>query len=134
MTRLLYIYGNMKIHFSKYSKQVGLGFFAYAIGLDAMNHFYSPELSYKYWLLLLPGLPLVYLAFAAIRCIADSDEMWRKIFSEALAFSAIATGLTCFSYMFARDMGAPEFRGEWALYLVFFYYFVGWFLLRRRYK
>jgi len=56
-------------------------------------------------LVLLLVLPLIYMTTAIIRRVSEMDEMWRKIVSEALAFSAIATGFTCISYMFLRDMG-----------------------------
>ena len=51
-----------------------------------------------------------------------------------MAFSGIATGFTCFTYLFLRDMGAPEFRAEWAFYMMWAYYGVGAMLSNRRYK
>ena len=60
--------------------------------------------------------------------------MRRKIVCEAMAFSAIATGFTCFTYLFLRDMGAPEFRGEWAFYLMWAYYGIGGVISGWRYR
>jgi hypothetical protein len=60
--------------------------------------------------------------------------MKRKIYTEAMAFSGIATGFTCFIYLFLRDMGAPEFRAEWACYIMWGYYGIGAFFSWRRYK
>jgi len=106
----------------------------YALGLVSMNTFYGKDLSYKYWLVLLPLLPLIYMAAVIIRYAAELDEMWRKVLTEAMAFSGIATGFTCFTYLFLRDMGAPEFHGEWAFYLMWVYYGVGTVISYWRYR
>lgn len=110
------------------------GFIGYGIGLVALNGLYKEQLPYKYWLVLLPVLPLIYMATAIIRAVSEMDEMWRKIHSEAMAFSGIATGFTCFSYLFIRDMGAPEFQAEWAFHMMWAYYWIGLGLSARRYK
>jgi hypothetical protein len=119
---------------SKYPLRMAVGFAGYALGLVAMNHFYTEQLPHRYWLVLLPVLPLLYTATAIIRVVSDMDEMWRKVVTEAMAFSAIAAGFTCFSYLFLRDMGAPEFHAEWAFYLMWAYYGIGAIFSWRRYK
>ena len=124
----------MKPHIKKYYLRMTAGFVAYALGIFALNYFYQPHSPYKYWLVLLPVLPLIYVSAAIIRFISEVDEMWRKIFTEAAAFSAIATGFTCFTYLFLRDMGAPEFHGEWAFYIMWAYYGIGLLFSWRRYK
>ena len=113
---------------------MGIGFAAYTVGLIALNRCYFPQSPQRYWLILLPVMPTVYLAATIIRAVSDYDEMKRKIVTEAMAFSGVATGFTCFSYLFARDMGAPEFRPEWAFYLVWAYYVIGLFFSWRRYR
>jgi len=114
-----------------------VAFAGYALGLVALNSIDSrpgsPWLLHNFWLVLLPLLPLLYLATAIIRVVADLDEMKRKIYTEAMAFSGIATGFTCFIYLFLRDLGAPEFRAEWAFYIMWFYYWIGMFFSWRRY-
>jgi type IV secretory pathway TrbD component len=124
----------IKPHIKKFYWRMSVGMVAYALGLIVLNHIYTPQLPYKYWLILLPGLPMIYVSFATIRFIADSDELWRKIYMEAWAFSGIATGFTCFSYLFIRDMGAPAFHSEWAFYIMWAYYLIGFFFSWRRYK
>ncbi len=119
---------------SKYTLRLIVGFTGYALGLVALNHFYSETSPHKYWLVLLPLLPMIYLAATIIRYVSELDEMWRKIITEAAAFSGIATGFTCFTYLFIRDMGAPEFHGEWAFYIMWAYYGIGAFFSWRRYK
>ena len=125
----------MKPPFKKYVLRMTLGFVGYALGLVAINHFYSEQWPHKYWLILLPVLPLVYVSAAIIRFVTEGlDEMQRKVITEAAAFSGIATGFTCFSYLFLRDLGAPEFHAEWAFYLMWAYYGIGWVLANWRYR
>jgi hypothetical protein len=123
-----------KPHIKKYHLRMNAGFVAYALGIFALNYFYDKQSPYRYWLILLPVLPMIYTSFAIIRFISDTDEMWRKIYTEAAAFSGLATGFTCFSYLFIRDMGAPEFHAEWAFYLMNAYFLIGLFFSWRRYK
>ncbi len=110
------------------------GFAGYALGLVALNCFYTEHLSHRYWLVLLPVLPLLYMVDTIIRSAAELDEMWRKIVTEAMAFSGLATGFTCFTYLFLRDMGAPEFQAAWAFYIMWAYYGIGLIFSWRRYK
>ena len=124
----------MKPHIKIYYLRMTLGIAAYAFGIFALNYFYKEHSPHRYWLVLLPVLPLIYVSAVIIRFISEVDEMWRKIFTEAAAFSAIATGFTCFSYLFVRDMGAPEFHAEWAFYLMFAYYGIGFIFSWRRYR
>jgi len=119
---------------TKYPLKMLLALTTYSLGLVAMNWLYNDILPGKYWLVLLPVLPLLYLAKAVLGAITQMDEMWRKILMEALAFSGIATGFTCFSYLFIGDMGGVEFRAEWAFYLMWFYYGIGSFISSRRYQ
>ncbi len=123
---------------SKYTLRLLIGLTGYGLGLVALNSFDTEHLPHKlphnYWLVILPLLPLIYMVNAIIRGVSDMDEMLRKIVTEAMAFSALATGFTCFTYLFLRDMGAPEFHGEWAFYIMWAYYGIGAFFSWRRYK
>ena len=123
---------------SKYTLRTIIALIGYVLGLVALNSFdteHRPHwLPHNYWLVLLPLLPLIYMATTIIRCVADLDEMKRKIYTEAMAFSGIATGFTCFIYLFLRDMGAPEFHAEWAFYIMWAYYWIGMFFSWRRYQ
>jgi Na+/alanine symporter len=126
--------GVMKSHVKKYYLRMTLGLVAYVSGLFALNYFYNEQSPHRYWLITLPVLPIIYLATVIIRFISEVDEMWRKIFTEALAFSAVATGFSCLTYLFLRDMGAPEFHADWAYYMMWGYYGIGLFFSWRRYK
>ena len=118
----------------KYYWRMVAGLGAYILGIGLANHIHMPPSPYKYLLILLPIVPLIYVCFTIIRCIADMDEMLRKINMEAMAFSGIATGFTCFTYLFFRDLGAPEFRAEWAYYIMWAYFLIGKFFSWRRYR
>jgi len=111
-----------------------VGMTGYMLGLFALNCFYKEHSPHRFWLILLPILPLLYVVAAIIRGVTELDEMQRKIQIEAMAFSGLATGVTCFSYLFIRDMGAPVFHAEWAFYLMWAYYGIGLFFSWRRYK
>jgi uncharacterized membrane protein HdeD (DUF308 family) len=110
----------------KYVLRMVIGMVAYALGLIAVCYFF-PEQSPRHWLFLVPVMAaIIYIAAIILRAISDMDEMWRKGVTEAFAFSAIATGFTCFGYRFVREaVGAPEFHAEWAFYLMWVYYGIG---------
>ena len=114
----------------KYIFRMTIGIAVYALGLIAVCYFF-PEQSSKHWLYLAPVVAaIIYFAGTMLRAISDMDEMWRKGVTEAFAFSAIATGFTCFGYRFVREaVGAPEFHAEWAFYLMWAYYAVGTFFI-----
>jgi hypothetical protein len=130
----------LQIKFMKWSKKYLLrmtfGFIAYASGIFALHYFFKDKehSPCRFLLILLPVLPLLYIAATIIRYISEMDEMWRMIITEALAFSAIATGFTCISYLFLHDIGAPEFRAYWAFDIMWAYYGIGLFFSWRRYK
>jgi hypothetical protein len=119
---------------SKRVLQMIIGFTAYALGLVAMNYFDVRHPQHRYWLVLLPVVPTIYLVTVIFRSVSTLDEMKRKIVVEAMAFAGLATGFTCFSYLFVRDVGAPEFRAQWALYILWAWYWVGLFFSWRRYR
>jgi hypothetical protein len=124
----------MNLQVKKYSQRLILGMVAYILGLDLVNHLSMPAGPCKYLLVVLPVLPLIFICFTIIRYIADSDEMWRKIYMEAMAFSGIATGFTCVSYVFLHDVGAPKLPLEYGFYLMWIYYGIGLFFSWRRYR
>jgi hypothetical protein len=124
----------MKAHMKKYLLRLIFGMTGYVLGLFALNYFYVKQSPHRYWLILLPVLPLLYAVAAIIRVVTELDEMQRKIQIEAMAFSGIATGFTCFSYLFLRDMGAPEFHADWTYYMMWAYYGIGLFFSWWRYK
>ena len=120
----------------RYTIEMIIGFVAYGLALVVLNAVYEESLDYKYALALLPLMPLIYTVTVIIRFTAELDEMYMRIVTEAMAFSGLATGFTCFSYLFLRDLGAPEFRAEWAFYVMWIYYALGllWSTWRYQWK
>ena len=112
------------------------GGIAYVCGILAMQYLYwkHAHSPYRYWLVLLPVLPMIYLIVTIIRQISELDEMWKKIITEALAFSAIATTWTCCSLFFLRAIDAPTIQAEWVFFMLIAYYLTGFFFSWRRYK
>jgi hypothetical protein len=119
---------------TKLTLQLVAGFVGYGVGVLLVNRLYNDHSPYRYGLVLLPVLPVLWLAAVTVRAVSELDELKRKIAVEAMAFSGIATGLTCFSYLFIHDMGAPEFHAEWAFYLMWAYYGLGRMLSGWRYR
>lgn len=117
----------------KYYWRMLAGIVAYALSIKVANDMF-PDQHHKYWLIFLPILPIIFIVATIIGSLTALDELKRKIVTEAAAFAGLATGFTCFSYIFLRDMGAPEFHGEWAFYIMTAYYFIGLFFSWRRYR
>jgi len=112
---------------------MAIGLTGYMVVLLLTNNLPRDSTPFKYGLILLPIIPALYMAIAFLQSIYEMDEMLRKICTEAMAFSGVATGFTCFSYLFARKWGFPEFQAEWAFYLMWFYYGVGALWVGRKY-
>jgi hypothetical protein len=122
---------------SKYTLRKTIGGLAYAFGLWALIYFsYKyPHSPYRYWLVLLPVLPMIYLTVAYHRHLSEEkDEMWRKIITESMAFSANATTWTCCSLFFLPIVGVPVFQAQWVFFILVAYYLIGFFFSWRRYK
>ena len=116
----------------RYIVHMLLGFLAYGLSLVLLNLWFDAHSSY--WLVILTVLPLIYISTSIIRFVTTMDEMQRKIIIDAMAFAGITTGFSCFSYLFLRDMGAPEFQAEWAFYVMWIFFGIGSFWSFRRYQ
>ena len=125
---------SMKPPKRRYFWRMVIGMSAYVMGIDLMNHFYTPQSPYRYVLILLPVVPLVYVCFAIVRAVLDMDEMKRKIATEAMAFTGLATGFTCFSYIFIRQSGGPQIPLDCAFYIMWIYYLIGMAVSWWRYR
>ena len=118
----------------QYAIKMIFGFCAYGLGIFGLNFWYVENSNNNLWLVLLPCVPILYITSVIIRFASELDEMQRKIALEAMAFAGLATGFTCFSYLFLRDLGAPEFRAEWAFYIMLLFYGIGMQWSARRYR
>ncbi|HZV34886.1 MAG TPA: hypothetical protein VFB72_09970 [Verrucomicrobiae bacterium] len=119
-----------------YTLRMSLGLILYAAALCLAHYVHENKSLQGYWpLYLLPVLAVVYIAATIVRFVVTTlDELQKKIILEAAAFSAIATGFSCISYLFLENAGAPQFRAEWGFYLMWIYYGIGLFFSARRYR
>jgi hypothetical protein len=126
----------VKPHLKKYILRMTFGFVVYAAGVCVAHYFYTKQSPHGYWpIFLFPIIPVIYIVATITRFVSEGlDEMQRKIVTEAAAFSGLATGFTCISYLFAQNAGAPAFHAEWAFYMMWIYYGIGTVISARRYK
>jgi fructose-specific phosphotransferase system IIC component len=112
------------------------GFTAYVLAVVAAHYFYAKQSLHGFWpIFLVPVIPIIYIVASIIRYVAEGlDELQRKVVTEAAAFSGIATGFTCVSYLFFENAGAPKFHAEWAFYMMWVYYGIGAMVSSRRYR
>jgi hypothetical protein len=121
-------------NYKKFLLLMLVGFVGYSLGLWALNLFYDKHSEYRYLLILLPILPTLYIVTVTLHFVSELDEMQRRKMTEAMAFSGLATGLTCFGYSFLRDMGALEFKAWWAWSLMNGYFLLGLVWAKWRYR
>jgi hypothetical protein len=78
----------------------------------AVNHdFVSGWL--KVAVLLIPVLPIVFVAIAMLRFMRATDEFDRKVTLEALAIAAGVTALLAITYTFLENAGLPRPEAWW---------------------
>jgi hypothetical protein len=118
---------------AKYQMQMAGGIFGSGLALYVVSHLYD-KISYYKVLVLLTMLPFVYSITIIFRAVSEMDEMWKKIVIDAMAFSGLATGFSCFGYLFLREMGAPEFQLHWVFTLMWGYFLLGSIWAKRRYR
>lgn len=107
--------------------------FAYLLSIFLMNKFYSELTFLNVILSSFPIICVIYLGLVFLKFVWSLDELWRKIISEAGAFSGLVTGLICLSYGFIENMGAPIFQAWWAWIILNVVYVAAVFVLRFRY-
>jgi hypothetical protein len=56
-----------------------------------------------------PVAPVMFVIFAIMRLLMDSDELQQRVQLLATSFSAALTGLITFSYGFLENVGFPKF-------------------------
>jgi hypothetical protein len=118
---------------TKYQIQMAAGVFGSGLALYAVTHLYDSAV-YDRALVLLAMLPLFYSLVVIFRAVSEMDEMFRRIVTESMAFSGLATGFTCYAYLFLREVGAPEFQLQWVFVLMWGYFWLGSLMAKRRYR
>ncbi len=83
---------------------------------------------------LLPVIPIIFVVLAISRALRDSDELQQRIQLQAIAFSAMLTGLLTFSYGFLENIGFPPFSAIWVLPAMFLFWGIGYGYFGRKYQ
>lgn len=83
---------------------------------------------------LIPIFPVLFVLVAILRALRESDELIQRIQLQAVAFSAITTGLITFSYGFLENIGFPHFPTLWILPMMFALWGFSLAYFNRRYQ
>lgn len=79
-------------------------------------------------------LPLTLMLLTCLRWLSALDEFYRRIFLEAIAFSAVVTAFCTFGYGFLQSVGWPAVS-LWSVWAVMGpLWVVGLFVAKRRYQ
>ena len=93
-----------------------------------------PDSAWRVPVALSPFLPIVSLAWLAARGLSGTDELRRKIVTDALAFAFVASGLSVVAYALLEDAGFPPLRAWWTWTGMAGFWALGWILSRHRYR
>lgn len=103
---------NPKQTMRRYLKELIWAMVAYiivlTISLTTLKTYAFPKL----WQVLIsvsPAIPVMFIIFAIMRLLMNSDELQQRVQLLATAFSAALTGLITFSYGFLENIGFPKF-------------------------
>ncbi len=75
----------------------------------------NPDSEFRFFVAVIPVLPTLLALWAIIRHVRRFDELYRHIFSEALAYAAIVTALATFTYGLMENAGLPHLPILWTL-------------------
>lgn len=81
--------------------------FAVAAPLALLSTRGKPHLPWHSVVVLLPAVPLALMVFSFLRGVQQLDELKKRVFFEAIAFSALGTAFLTFSYGFLQTVGWP---------------------------
>ena len=120
----------------RYIKEFGSSMAAYVIvvyiSVWLLKHRVHSPL--RFLVAVLPVVPAVLAMWAAIRYFRGLDELQRRIQSEGLAFSFLATCLIALSWGFLQNAGLPQGDVIWVAPLLVFLWGVGCCFAKRRYQ
>jgi len=89
------------------------------------------------WLLpivLLSLVPIALVVATIVRMLRRTDELARKVLSEALALAFVATLTTMFAYPFLETLGLPALRPQTVCAVLVMSFSVGIAIFSRRYE
>jgi amino acid transporter len=87
----------------------------------------------RYAVTLAPLVPIAFLVMAVARYFRESDELERRIVTEAFAIGAVVTALFSVTYAFLENTGLPHLTAWWTWSVVMGASAVARLALNRRY-
>ncbi len=126
----------MDLNHRRYIREFGSSMAAYTIvvfiSVWLLKHRVHSPL--RFLVAILPVVPAALAMWAAIRYFRGLDELQRRIQSEGLAFSFLATCLIALSWGFLQNAGLPQADVIWVAPLLVFLWGVGCCFAKRRYQ
>lgn len=121
----------------RYKVQVAINMATYVAilfaSIEALNRL-NPQGALRYALILAPLVPVALLVPAVVRYFRESDELERRIVTEAFAIGATVTAMLSVTYGFLENTGLPHLSAWWTWTVVMGASLVARLLLNRRYR
>ncbi len=92
------------------------------------------DTNWRYLVLLIPVIPVIYGIAAFVRAVGELDELQRRIQLEAFAFSLGSTAVLTFGYGMLEIAGAPHISSLFVLPLMAFLWGIGLVTASREYR
>ncbi|HEY2599783.1 MAG TPA: hypothetical protein VGJ79_15030 [Candidatus Dormibacteraeota bacterium] len=94
----------------------------------------NPDASWRYVIALVPVLPAALVVFLFVRRLAQTDELQKRIQTEAFGFALAGTALLTFTYGFLEGVGLPHLNWTYILPLIAVLWGVGTAIFTFRYR
>jgi amino acid transporter len=94
----------------------------------------NPEASWRYVVAVVPVLPAALVVFLFVRRLSQTDELQKRIQTEAFAFALGATALLTFTYGFLEGAGMPHLNWTFILPLIAGLWGIGTAIFTFRYR
>jgi hypothetical protein len=94
----------------------------------------NPDADWRYLVAVVPVVPAALVVFLFVRRLERTDELQRRIQTEAFGFSLGATALLTFTYGFLEGVGLPHLNWTFILPLIAVLWGVGTAIFTFRYR
>ena len=94
----------------------------------------NPDADWRYIVAVVPVVPAALVVFFFVRRLARTDELQKRIQTEAFAFSLGATALLTFTYGFLEGVGLPHLNWTFILPLIAVLWGIGTAIFTFRYR
>ena len=94
----------------------------------------NPEAEWRYLVAVVPVLPAALVVYLFVRRLAQTDELQKRIQTEAFGFALAATALLTFTYGFLEGAGLPHLNWTFILPLIAALWAIGTAIFTFRYR